>query len=203
MNKRDSFIFYRSFFEAIEDLPSENKVEIYTAIWNYSLNFKEPKLTWIAKTVWTLIKPQLEANRKRFENGSKPKAKKSKPEAKPKQDISKPEANKNKNVNNNNNNNLNNNVNDITTATKVATLQSYMLEYIDKETYINKWIPENIVTQEMNKFYNHWVQKNPWSKKEHWQKQKTFDVARRFTTWLWNLKQSNLQPKRWAWLTRI
>jgi hypothetical protein len=32
MDTRDSFIFYRSFFEAIEDLPDSNKIEIYTAI---------------------------------------------------------------------------------------------------------------------------------------------------------------------------
>ena len=101
---RDSFIFYRSFFEAINDLPESNQLEIFRAISQYSLDFIEPNLNGISKTILTLIKPQLEANRKRFENGCKDKINKqkiSKPEAKDKQKISKPEANKNVNVNNN------------------------------------------------------------------------------------------------------
>ncbi|HUW89800.1 MAG TPA: DUF6291 domain-containing protein [Candidatus Nanopelagicaceae bacterium] len=101
---RDSFIFYRSFFEAINDLPESNQLEVYRAISQYSLNFIEPNLSGISKTILTLIKPQLEANRKRFENGCKDKINKqkiSKLEAKDKQTRSKPEANKNVNVNNN------------------------------------------------------------------------------------------------------
>ena len=99
---RDSFIFYRSFFEAINDLPESNQLEVYRAISQYSLNFIEPNLSGISKTILTLIKPQLEANRKRFENGCKDKINKqtiSKTEAKDKQTRSKPEANKNVNDN--------------------------------------------------------------------------------------------------------
>lgn len=100
--KRDTYIFYRSFYEAISELPEENQLDIYKSIAEYSLNFKEPKLSGISKTIWILIKPQLDANNKRFMNGKTPK-KKSKPEAKPKQKVSKPEANNNNNNNNNNN----------------------------------------------------------------------------------------------------
>ncbi|MDR1089911.1 MAG: DUF6291 domain-containing protein, partial [Prevotella sp.] len=38
---RDSFIFYRSFYEAIENLPRDIQGEIYTAIMEYSLNGNE------------------------------------------------------------------------------------------------------------------------------------------------------------------
>lgn len=68
---RDSMIFYRSFFEAVRELDSETKSQIYDAIFDYGMNFKEPELTGVAKTIWTLIKPNLDANIRKFENGSK------------------------------------------------------------------------------------------------------------------------------------
>jgi hypothetical protein len=110
--QRDSTIFYRSFYEAINSLPNqEDKACVYRAIFEYSLNFKEVELDGVCKTIWLLIKPQLDANLKRFENGNKAKTKqtKSKTEAKQKQNRSKVEANNNNNVNNNDN--VNNNVN--------------------------------------------------------------------------------------------
>jgi hypothetical protein len=70
-NTRDSYIFYRSFYEAIKELPSENQLEIYNAIAEYSLNFKEIELSGLSKTIFTLIKPQLQANNKRFIVGQK------------------------------------------------------------------------------------------------------------------------------------
>ena len=113
---RDSFIFYRSFYEAISDLDDMQQLEIYKAVANFSLNFTEPNLLGVTATIFKLIKPQLEANNKRYENGSKPKNKQnrsepeanpkqeiSEPEANPKQEISEPEANKNKNENKNKN----------------------------------------------------------------------------------------------------
>jgi hypothetical protein len=102
---RDTTIFYRSFYEAIKELDIQHQQQLYNGIFEYSLDFKEQNFTGVCKTVWTLIKPQLDANLKRFENGSKPKVKqtKSEIEAKPKQEESKTEAN------NNNNNNVNNN----------------------------------------------------------------------------------------------
>ena len=75
-------------------LTKSTKIEIYDAISNFSLNFQECELQGInAQQIFKLIKPQLEANNKRFINGSKPK--KSKTKAKPKQDKSKTEANNN------------------------------------------------------------------------------------------------------------
>lgn len=99
MKNRDSFIFYRSFFEAIENLDLENQAKIYHAICAYNFTKKEPDLSGICQTVWILIKPQLDANIKRFNNGNTPK--KSKTEAKRKQKPSKGQANNNDNVNNN------------------------------------------------------------------------------------------------------
>lgn len=110
---RDSTIFYRSFFEAIDDLPEKNQVEVYRAIFNYTLNFKEPDLTGISATIFKLIRPQLDANNKRYENGNKAKVKQkeSETEANNKQNGSKTEANKNENKNQNENVNENQNLN--------------------------------------------------------------------------------------------
>jgi hypothetical protein len=58
---RDSTIFYRSFFEAIKELPTENQAELYNAIFEYALNFELIELIGISKTVFTLIKPQIDA----------------------------------------------------------------------------------------------------------------------------------------------
>lgn len=89
MENRQWFIFYYSFFEALSELPAENKLELYEAIAQYSFNFTEPtNLSWIAKAMRKLIKPQLDANNKRYFNWKQPK---SKTEANDKQTVSKPE----------------------------------------------------------------------------------------------------------------
>jgi hypothetical protein len=107
--ERNSFIFYRSFYEAIKLLPAEKQLKIYQKIAEFSFeNEKKAKkieLDNIQKSIFILIKPQLEANRKRFINGCK--KKKSKKEANDKQTISKVEANLNVNDNVNVNDNQN------------------------------------------------------------------------------------------------
>lgn len=69
---RDSFVFYRSFFEAISLMPTEVQAEVYPAIVEYALNGKEPKeLSDIAKGVFILVKPNIDASITRYENGKK------------------------------------------------------------------------------------------------------------------------------------
>jgi hypothetical protein len=102
---RDTMIIYRSFYEAIKELPKENQADIWSAVYELGLNGQEIDLQGISKTIFTLIKPQIDANLKRFENGKKPKVKKniSETEAKQEQNISETEANNNNNNNNNKN----------------------------------------------------------------------------------------------------
>ena len=68
---RDSFIFYRSFFETISDLEDKQQLEIYKAIAEFSLNDNLINLDGISKTIFRLIQPQLLANKKRYLNGLK------------------------------------------------------------------------------------------------------------------------------------
>jgi len=110
---RDSFIFYRSFFSATKCLNQVEKAQLFDAICSYALDNEIGELNGTAQGMFELIKPQLDANRKRFENGCVKKQKISKTEAKNKQKISKTEANVNVNVNVNEeliNDNLNNNI---------------------------------------------------------------------------------------------
>jgi hypothetical protein len=68
---REHFIFYRSFYEAISQLSEPEQALIYQSIAEYGLNFNEPKLTGVCNIVWTLIKPQIDANQKKFIDGAK------------------------------------------------------------------------------------------------------------------------------------
>tara|TARA_R100001369_G_C3322075_1_gene169110 strand:- start:40 stop:606 length:567 start_codon:yes stop_codon:yes gene_type:complete len=99
--QRDSFIFYRSFFEATKPLNTDQKAQLYDAICIYSLEQETISLDPICLAMFALIKPQLEANHRRYLNGTKKKQTISKAEAKPKQTISKKQANVNVNVNDN------------------------------------------------------------------------------------------------------
>jgi hypothetical protein len=68
---KNSFIFYRSFYEAIDLLPDDIQFQIYKAITKYSFKNETIELSGISQAIFTLIKPQLEANNKRYENGIK------------------------------------------------------------------------------------------------------------------------------------
>ena len=68
---RDSFIFYGSFYEAIADLPDEERLKCYDIICEYALNNKIPEATGIAKSIFTLVKPNIDASIKRRKNGAK------------------------------------------------------------------------------------------------------------------------------------
>ena len=69
--ERESFVFYRSFRDAFRALDKDVRLRMYEAIIDYGLDLTEPHFEGIEKVLWTLIRPQLEANNKRFENGCK------------------------------------------------------------------------------------------------------------------------------------
>lgn len=68
---RDSFIFYRSYFEAISDLTADEQLTIYNAIFDFSLNAVEPELSGVCNTIFKLLRPTLSKSNTQFENGSK------------------------------------------------------------------------------------------------------------------------------------
>ena len=105
--ERESFVFYRSFYEGIKELPRDIQGEVLTAIMEYGLNgVTTENQKQITKAMFALIKPQLDANNQRFENGKKggrPKANCNQTETKtkPKQNQNKTKPEPNVNVNDN------------------------------------------------------------------------------------------------------
>lgn len=71
MDEKKSFVFYRSFYEALQDLDNESRLSVYDAICALALNCEEKELNGFAKTIFKLIKPQIEANTLKYKNGQK------------------------------------------------------------------------------------------------------------------------------------
>ena len=70
--KREWFVFYRSFFEAAEDLSDEDRIEFYDKVIMYGIEWELPDMSEqnITNTLFKLVKPQLDANNKKFYNWS-------------------------------------------------------------------------------------------------------------------------------------
>lgn len=104
---RESIVFYRSFYEAIKELPAEEFRNAVMAIMEYGLNDSEIDTSGVAKAILIMAKPQIDKNNKRYENGlrggTKPKQNQNGTKAEPKRTNPEP----------NDNDNVNDNVNDI------------------------------------------------------------------------------------------
>ena len=68
---RDGIVFYRSFYDAIKELSDAELAKCFKAIMEYGLDGKEPETSGIEKTIYCLVKPQIDANNKRYQNGTK------------------------------------------------------------------------------------------------------------------------------------
>jgi hypothetical protein len=66
---RESIVFYRSFYEAIKELPAEEFRNAVMAIMEYGLNDSEIDTSGVAKAILIMAKPQIDKNNKRYENG--------------------------------------------------------------------------------------------------------------------------------------
>jgi len=111
---RDSFIFYRSFLKSIQHLDTSEQLELFLAIVEYGLDQREPEMSRYVRAVWESIKPQLDANQRKYENGckgGKPKPNQSitTPEPQANQDLTTPEPPHNLMYNDNGNDNGNDN----------------------------------------------------------------------------------------------
>mgnify|MGYP000428408896 CR=1 FL=1 len=157
--QRDTFIFYRSFKESMSDLSDADKLIMYEAITDYSLDMKEPELTGFPKALFSLIRPFLDANTQRWKNGCKggaPKGNKnnrfskSTTEVQPEvnQSTTEVQANKDKNVNKDKNKDINKE-NTIVSKKDELSLSSPSEEFIKFNQWLDKHCPFvlNVKTQ--------------------------------------------------------
>lgn len=128
--ERDSFVFYRSFAESLNELSDEEKLATLNMIIEYGLNGETLETKGVPRALFLLIKPQLDANNKRYSNGKKggrsteeeptetreeteekPRENRTVTKTEPKPNLTVTESEPNENVNVNENVNDNDNVN--------------------------------------------------------------------------------------------
>ena len=145
---RDSFIFYRSFYECVLELPEKERLQMYDAIAAFALNDEEPGFTGILSALFKAIKPQILANAKKYENGCKggrpknqteTKAKPNNNQKKPNNNltITKPKPNETKtkpSVNDNVNDNENDNDNGSGFDERNTDVVPALLSFLNSET---------------------------------------------------------------------
>lgn len=96
---RDGFIFYESFYDATKCLPDQTKLEAYRLLFEYALYGVEPESDdAIAVGFFKLMRPQIDANNKRRENGCKGGKKDTEAEPNDNQTSTKPEPNDNQSL---------------------------------------------------------------------------------------------------------
>ena len=177
MGKTDSIVFYRSFYEAIEEIEDKDtKLEIYQAIFKYGLDGEETKLKGTAKAIFGLIKPQIDANFKKRMNGKKggrPPANQNETKIKPNnnQNKTKPEPNVNVNENVNENGNVDGGFTPSETAKpygkfKNIFLEDFQIEDLRKEfSDIDKTIEKMsaYMVAEKKSYPNYYAQLRLWA----------------------------------------
>ena len=69
--ERSQFTFYRSYFEAIKELPKKDQTAVLLAICAYALDSEEPQLSGTANAIFRLVRPTLDTGRKKAMGGKK------------------------------------------------------------------------------------------------------------------------------------
>lgn len=147
--ERDSIVFYRSFYESVEDLSPEEFKRCVMAILQYGLDGIEPEVDGISKTVFKLVKPQIDKNNQRYLNGLKGgKPKDNQNETKPKPNVTKRKPNVNVNVNDNVNELISNS--ELSDAVKEKTKQWVEYKKERREGYKPTGL-KSLLTQISNK----------------------------------------------------
>ena len=68
---RDSIILYRSLREATKMLDIETRAKVYDAVMDYAFDGIEPNETGVVMAMFLMMKPIIDANNQRYENGCK------------------------------------------------------------------------------------------------------------------------------------
>lgn len=69
--ERKQFTWYRSYYDALKEIPAEEFRAIVLAVCAYALDGEDPELSGVARAIFTLIRPTLEVGRSKAENRSR------------------------------------------------------------------------------------------------------------------------------------
>ena len=69
--ERKQFTWYRSYYDALKEIPAEEFRAIVLAVCAYALDGEESELSGVARAIFTLIRPTLEVGRSKAENRSR------------------------------------------------------------------------------------------------------------------------------------
>ena len=190
-SQRDTFIFYRSFKESMNELSDADKLIMYEAISDYSLDMKEPELTGFPKALFSIIRPIIDANWQRYNNGCKggaPKGNKnnrfskSTTEVQPKVNQSTTEVQPkykliyNDNVNDNKNKNIEK---EKIIKEKSLSLSGRTKKFKEELTpFVEKYGKDMIFA-----FFDYWSEPDKAKNKMRCEMQKTWSTAGRLRTW--------------------
>ena len=151
---KDSFIFYRSFYEALQEVDDNTQLNVIKAIIELALNQKETELSGISKALFTLIKPQVIANNIRYENGKKggaPKGNQNAIKKQPKNNLKTTKQQPNVNVNENENENVNENIYKNKEYFKDKNLNNLFKEFLKIRTKLKAVNSELAIKKLLNK----------------------------------------------------
>jgi len=176
LKERDSFVFYRSWYESYKQLKDNTeKLKYVEAIFKYALDQVEPEFNNPVLTLmWTLTKPNIDANIKKYKVGCEgaPHGKKGgRPITK------KPHNNPTKTPNDNVKEKENKKDNDI--DKRKAEFKKLLSKYQD--IYVLDMIKD---------FFSYWTEHSPNDRKMRFEKQTSFAVGRRLKTWKENSKKN-------------
>jgi hypothetical protein len=192
-DNRESFIFYRSFKDSINDLSDSDKLIIYEAITEYGLNHVEPQLKGFPKALFSLIKPQLDANFKRWKSGFKggaPKGSKNNPNGRPKKtkNTTKNKPLSNQYLTNNKANvNVNVNVNDNVNDNVKKKSKKEILSFSDRQKSFKEDLIQYVELygkDMVRSFYDYWSEPTQTGiEKMRFELERTWKVESRLRTW--------------------
>ena len=69
--ERESILFYRSFYEVSKSLPEDEGNKYLKGLLEYAFYGIEPEFDGVSASFFMLIRPQIDANNRKFENGKK------------------------------------------------------------------------------------------------------------------------------------
>ena len=210
--KRDTFVYYRSFYEATKLLDNDDFAEITRAICEYALNGNEPSIEGVPMVVFKLIKPQIDANNAKFLNGGKGggfgqlggrprKETPTKPQQNPKETPKKPQQNPKETPNEecimSNEECIMSNDNIVSSEktkknigadapTNKKSIDEIEIDLEKRNTaFYNTLVPfiETYGKEMLRDFYNYWSEPQKSRKKMRFELEKTWEVKRRLEAW--------------------